>query len=313
EAADELADDHQVDLALARRAEVRVDVERPAQAEQARLGAHRPSVPARPADRAQQHRAGVAAGVECRRRQRLARGIDRGAAERELHGLDVDGQHGEDTQRLFEHLRPDPVSGQAHDELAHTATPSSASSSSTSAPIGTPVAVSTASGVFSPLPVTSTTTRSDAPITPLRAAALSAPTVTPAAVSPKMPDVEASRDMHGPTSSSGTAYTAPPDARAVATARSPSAGAPIASDRAIVAGRTGVTARSSAKASATGAQPAAWPPMMRGRDPSTRPRRSSCPKPCQSFVRSDPEATGEMTASGSSQPSCSATSKASVF
>ena len=51
-----------------------------------------------------------------------------------------------------------------------------------------------------------------------------------------------------------------PDARAVAIARSPSAGAPIASDWATVSGRTGDTGRSSANACATGAQPWAWPP-----------------------------------------------------
>jgi hypothetical protein len=52
---------------------------------------------------------------------------------------------------------------------------------------------------------------------------------------------------------------------------------------------------------------------MRGGSPSTRPSRRNCSKPCQIFVKSEPEATGAITASGSSQPSCSAISNASVF
>ena len=47
--------------------------------------------------------------------------------------------------------------------------------------------------------------------------------------------------MFAPTSVSATAWMEPPVACAVATALSPSAGFPIASERAIVFGRTGVT------------------------------------------------------------------------
>ena len=61
------------------------------------------------------------------------------------------------------------------------------------------------------------------------------------AVSPNTPEVPASSAMHSPTASSATAWTAPFVARAVATARSPSAGLPIASERATVSGRTGRT------------------------------------------------------------------------
>ena len=57
----------------------------------------------------------------------------------------------------------------------------------------------------------------------------------------------------------------------MATARSPSAGLPIASERATVSGLSGTTLRSSAKAVATGAQPSAWPPYRRGASPSTSP------------------------------------------
>ena len=62
------------------------------------------------------------------------------------------------------------------------------------------------------------------------------------------------------TSSSGTAWMAPPVARAASTAKSPSAGLPIASERATVSGRTGFTRPPSANAVATGEQPSAWPP-----------------------------------------------------
>ena len=58
--------------------------------------------------------------------------------------------------------------------------------------------------------------------------------------------------MFSPISSSGTAWIAPPVSRAVATAKSPSAGLPIASERAIELGRTGVTVVRSRNAVATG-------------------------------------------------------------
>ena len=69
----------------------------------------------------------------------------------------------------------------------------------------------TGAGVFRPSPVTSRTTRSSpGPMSarPRR----SAPSVTPAAVSPKTPVVSASSAMLSPTSSSATAWIAPPDA-----------------------------------------------------------------------------------------------------
>ena len=82
--------------------------------------------------------------------------------------------------------------------------------------------------------------------------------------------------MHSPIASSATAWIAPPFvARAVATARSPSAGLPIASERATVSGRTGRTGSPSSNAVATGEQPSAWPPISRGAAPSTSPSSSS--------------------------------------
>ena len=47
--------------------------------------------------------------------------------------------------------------------------------------------------------------------------------------------------MFSPTASSATVWIEPPVSRAVATAKSPSAGLPIASERQIVSGRTGCT------------------------------------------------------------------------
>ncbi len=119
--------------------------------------------------------------------------------------------------------------------------------------------------------------------------------------------------MFSPTASSATAWIAPPVACAVATARSPSAGLPIASERAIVAGRTGFTAAPSANEVATGAQPSAWPPTSRGTSPSASPSSSKSENPWWSFVKSDPDAIGQTTTSGARQPSCSAISYASVF
>ena len=119
--------------------------------------------------------------------------------------------------------------------------------------------------------------------------------------------------MFSAISSSATAWIEPPDARAVASASSPSAGLPIASERAIVAGRTGRTRPPSWKAVATGAQPSAWPPTSRGGAPSTSPSSCSSAKPWCTFENIAPEAIGATTASGVRQPSCSAISKASVF
>ena len=63
--------------------------------------------------------------------------------------------------------------------------------------------------------------------------------------------------MFSPIASSGTAWIEPPVSRAVVTAKSPSAGLPIASERAIEFGRTGVTVVPSRNAVATGWQPSA--------------------------------------------------------
>ena len=61
-------------------------------------------------------------------------------------------------------------------------------------------ASATCSGVFRPSPVTSSTTRSLGPTCPSATASRSAPSVTPAAVSPNTPVVSASSAMFSPTS-----------------------------------------------------------------------------------------------------------------
>jgi hypothetical protein len=70
---------------------------------------------------------------------------------------------------------------------------------------------------------------------------LAVATVTPPAVSAKMPSVLASRRMPSTTSSSETLSTAPPVRRTTSSTYGPSAGAPIARDLAMVSGFTGVT------------------------------------------------------------------------
>ena len=94
----------------------------------------------------------------------------------------------------------------------------------------------------------------------------------------------------------------------------PSAGLPIASDLAMVSGLTGrQTSVPFAYAVATGEQPSAWAPLKAGSSPSTNPSSSHWANPLAIFVNNEPEAIGQTTLSGSSQPSCSTSSKAIVF
>ena len=111
DAAGELADDEQVGAGdpLARaagwrdqrragpdRAQVRVEAQPLAQAEQALLGARRVGVgrvPLRAADGAEQDRVGGPAGLEHPAGERDAVGVDRGAAERLIGGCSID-EHG---------------------------------------------------------------------------------------------------------------------------------------------------------------------------------------------------------------------------
>ena len=75
------------------------------------------------------------------------------------------------------------------------------------------------------------------------------------------------------------------------------------------AGPAGRSRAPASKAVATGLQPSAWAPWNAGSEPSSRPRSSHSSNPPAILVNRDPDATGHTTRSGSSKPSCSATSK----
>src|ERR1700722_8791631 len=172
----------------------------------------------------------------------------------------------------------------------------------------------TASSVFSPSPVITSTTRSSGSMPPRAASFASTAVVTPPAVSVKTPVVCASSAMPSRISWSETESIEPPLFRAISSAYGPSAGLPIASDLAIVLGFTGLQMSwPLANAVAIGEQPSAWAPFILGRSPSTSPSSRHSSKPLAIFVNSDPDALGAMTRSGSSKPSCSAISYASVF
>ena len=113
EPADELPHDHDVDSGAARRAEVRVDAELLAQAEQPLLRTHRLALELGQADGGEQHRVGRAAGGERLVRERRALSENRVAAERVLGVADperVEHPHG-----LRRDLGPDPVARQDGD------------------------------------------------------------------------------------------------------------------------------------------------------------------------------------------------------
>src|SRR5438132_1548460 len=92
----------------------------------------------------------------------------------------------------------------------------------------------TASIVFRPFPVMHSTTSSSAENRPSPASARAAATVTPPAVSVKIPTASASSRIPATNSASETAATQPPDSRIARLANNPSAGFPIAIERAIV-------------------------------------------------------------------------------
>src|SRR5690606_21021684 len=99
----------------------------------------------------------------------------------------------------------------------------------------------TASSVFSPSPELITTVSASGSSRPSAISLAVTPTVTPPAVSPKMPSVRASRRMLVTTVSSSTSAITPPVRRTVSSTYGPSAGLPIASDLAMVSGFTGRT------------------------------------------------------------------------
>ena len=88
----------------------------------------------------------------------------------------------------------------------------------------------------------------------------------------------------------------------------------MASDLAIVAGFCGVISGLPFLAAVVmGEQPVAWAPKNRVFAGSTQPSFCNSPNAFATLVMSEPPAIGMTTFWGSRQPSCSATSKPSVF
>ena len=120
EAADELADDHDVDPGRARGPEVRVDAELLAQAEEPLLGPHRLALELGEADGGEEDGVGLAAGRERLVGERRSLREDRVAAERVL-GV-VDPERVEHADRLAVTSGPIPSPGR-HGDVASSARP----------------------------------------------------------------------------------------------------------------------------------------------------------------------------------------------
>src|SRR2546426_5205919 len=146
-------------------------------------------------------------------------------------------------------------------------------------------------------PVMYRTTISSSPKTPRSASARAVATTTPPAGSANTPSVRASSAQPSITSVSLTDAADPPLARITATEPSPSAGVPIASERATVTGsRTGRTSRyPSSTASETGPHPAGCAAWMRQGPSGTSAVARSCATAVAVRVRSAPEPTGTTT------------------
>src|SRR5215468_1471383 len=107
--------------------------------------------------------------------------------------------------------------------------------------IAAPAGAATASRVLRPSPELMMTVSAPGSSTPSASSRRSTPRVTPDAVSPKIPSVAASMRMASTTSASPTSATTPPVRRTTSSTYGPSAGLPMASDFAMVAGLTGCT------------------------------------------------------------------------
>ncbi len=101
------------------RAQVGEQAERFAQAEQTFLRTARPALPLRPANRAQQHGVSAAACGQGVRRQRVAGGVYRGAADQVSLECEAPAETLADAfkhlARDERHLRPDSVAGKKDD------------------------------------------------------------------------------------------------------------------------------------------------------------------------------------------------------
>ena len=135
------------------------------------------------------------------------------------------------------------------------------------------------------------------------------PAVTPPAVSVKIPSVSASSLMATTISGSETSSAQPPESRICFMAKGPSAGLPMASERAIVLGFCGSKReRLRFTPSEMGEQPVACAPKNFTGLASTQPRVTNSRNAFAILVISEPPAMGTTTLSGSVQPSCSAIS-----
>ena len=115
-------------------------------------------------------------------------------------------------------------------------------------------------------------------------------------------------------STSETSSAQPPVARIILAAAGPSAGLPIARERAMVLGRCGrMSSVPSLTAVEMGEQPLACAPKKRTGLLSTRPSSISSLNAFRILRISEPPAMGQTTLSGSRQPSCSAISYPTVF
>src|SRR5712664_2013072 len=171
-----------------------------------------------------------------------------------------------------------------------------------------------ASVVFRPLPVMQTTVVSSGLMRFWAMSFCVTPAVTPPAVSVKMPSVSARSLMAATISGSEMSSAQPPDSRICLMAKGPSAGLPMASERAMVLGFCGSKrARLRLTPSEMGEQPVACAPKNFTGLASTQPSVTSSRNALAILVMSEPPAMGTTTLSGSRQPSCSAISKPCVF
>src|SRR5438094_346140 len=146
-----------------------------------------------------------------------------------------------------------------------------------------------ASVVFKPLPVMQTTVVSSGLMRFWALSFLVTPTVTPPAVSVKMPSVSASSLMASTISGSDTSSAQPPESRISFIANGPSAGLPMASERAMVFGFCGSNrARLRFTPSEIGEHPVACAPKNFTGLSFTQPNVTNSLKAFAIFVISEP-------------------------
>src|SRR3990167_6402069 len=145
-------------------------------------------------------------------------------------------------------------------------------------------------------------------ITPFSINFLAVATVTPPAVSVKIPSVLARSFIPSIISWSVTDSPLPLLSLIASIVYIPSAGFPIARDLAMVFGLTGLMiSLFSFKAVTTGEQPSAWAACILASTELIKPNFLNSLNDFQIFVRSEPLATGTTMWAGVLQPNCSMT------